>query len=155
MATTTVKGNRRVAEKELRRLLRMLDTGEHVDPTHATVREWLLQWLDTVRQEVSPKSFERYQEIVSNFLAPALGNLSLVKLAPSHIQVAYNRWATGGRLDGKDGGLSPRTRRHIHRILRSALARAVEHQLLARNPADIFKKAPAQNRAPPHGNAQR
>jgi integrase len=77
---------------------------------------------------------------VSNFLAPALSNLPLVKLAPSHIQVAYNRWATGGRLDGKDGGLSPRTRRHIHRILRSALARAVEQQLLARNPADTFKK---------------
>jgi integrase len=105
-----------------------------------TIREWLLQWLDTVRQEVSPKSFERYQEIVSNFLAPALGNLPLVKVAPSHIQVAYNRWATGGRLDGKEGGLSPRTRRHIHRILRSALARAVEQQLLARNPADTFKK---------------
>ena len=30
-ATTTVKGNRRAAEKELRRLLRTLDTGEHVD----------------------------------------------------------------------------------------------------------------------------
>ena len=140
IATTTVKGNRRAAEKELRRLLRTLDTGEHVDPTGMTVREWLLQWLDTVRQEVSPKSFERYQEIVSNFLTPALGTLSLVKVAPSHIQVAYNRWATGGRLDGKDGGLSPRTRRHIHRILWSALARAVEQQLLARNPADTFKK---------------
>src|SRR5262249_47186094 len=47
---------------------------------------------------------------------------------------------TGGRRDGKAGGLSARTRRHIHRILRSALARAVEQQVLARNPADAFKK---------------
>jgi len=140
ITTATVSGTRRDAERELRRLLRALDTGEHLDPTRMTVREWLNQWLDTVRQEVSPKSFERYQEIVSNFLAPALGNLPLVKLAPSHIQTAYNRWAIGGRLDRKDGGLSPRTRRHIHRILRSALARAVEQQLLARNPADAFKK---------------
>src|SRR5262249_10805320 len=85
IATATVKGNRRAAEKELRRLLRTLDTGEHVDPTHVTVRKWLEQWLETVRQEVSPKSFERYQEIVTNFLIPALGNLPLVKLAPSHI----------------------------------------------------------------------
>jgi hypothetical protein len=64
----------------------------------------------------------------------------LAKLTPTHIQEAYNRWATGGRLDGKEGPLSPRTRRHIHRILRSALARAVENQLLARNPADVFKR---------------
>jgi integrase len=138
--TTTVKGKRRTAEKELRRLLRTLDTGEHVDPSRMTVRQWLTTWLATVREEVAPKSHERYSEIVENFLVPALGNLPLVKLAPSHIQEAYNFWATGGRRDGKSGGLSARTRRHIHRILRSALARAVEQQLLARNPADAFRK---------------
>ena len=49
MATTTVKGNRRAAEKELRRLLRTLDDGSHVDPTRITVRQWLVSWLDAVR----------------------------------------------------------------------------------------------------------
>jgi integrase len=140
MATVTVKGDRRVAEKELRRLLRTLDDGSHVDPSRITVRQWLVGWLAAVREEVSPKSYERYSEIAENFLMPALGNLLLTKLAPGHIQHAYNAWATGGRRDGKDGGLSPRTRRHMHRILNSALARAVEQQVLARNPADAFKK---------------
>ena len=105
-----------------------------------TVRQWLVAWLAAVREEVSPKSHERYSEIAENFLMPALGNLPVTKLAPSHIQQAYNEWATGGRRDGKEGGLSPRTRRHIHRILNSALARAVEQLVLARNPADAFKK---------------
>jgi hypothetical protein len=76
MATTTVKGNRRAAEKELRRLLRTLDTGEHVDPTRLTVREWLMAWLGAVREEVSPKSHERYSEIVENFLVPRIGRLA-------------------------------------------------------------------------------
>ena len=138
--TTTVRGKRRDAEKELRRLLGMVDTGKHVDPTRMTLRTWLAKWLETVQQEVSPRTYERYGEIVKNFLIPALGNLALVKLAPSHIQEAYNRWAKGGRLDGKYGGLSPLTRRYIHVILKSALTRAVEQQLLARNPADAFKK---------------
>ena len=71
---------------------------------------------------------------------PALGNLPLTKLTPSNIQKAYNGWATGGRRDGKEGPLAPRTRRHIHRISNSALARAVEQQVLARNPADVFRK---------------
>ena len=57
-ATATVKGNRRAAEKELRRLLRTLDTGEHVDPSRMTVRQWLTTWLGTVREEISPKSHE-------------------------------------------------------------------------------------------------
>jgi integrase len=139
-ATATVKGNRRAAEKELRRLLRTLDTGEHVDPTRLTVRQWLIAWLASVRTEVSPKSHERYSEIVANYLLQELGALAMSKLAPVHIQAAYAKWAAGGRRDGKSGGLSPTTRRHIHRILKSALARAVEQQVIARNPADAFKK---------------
>jgi hypothetical protein len=79
VATTTVKGNHRAAEKELRRLLRTLDTGEHVDPSRITVCEWLTTWLTAVREEVAPKSHERYAEIVRNFLAPALGNMPLHK----------------------------------------------------------------------------
>ena len=140
IATATVRGTRKDAEKELRRLLRSLDTGEHVDPNRITVREWLETWLGAARSEVAPKTHERYGEIVNHFLAPALGNLQLAKLAPVHIQEAYNRWAASGRRDGKPGGLSPQTRRHIHRILSTALTRAVEQQVLARNPCDVFKK---------------
>jgi integrase len=140
IATSTVRGDRKDAEKELRRLLRTLDVGEHVDPSRLSVRQWLEQWLETVRAEVSPKTHERYGEIVRNFLIPAFGNVALTKLVPAQIQAAYNTWAAGGRRDGKPGGLSPQTRRHIHRILRTALSRAVEQQVLARNPADVFKK---------------
>jgi integrase len=140
VVTCTVRGSRKDADKELRRLLRTIDTGEHIDPHKMTVRQWLDTWLDAVKAEVAPKSHERYREIVENFLVPALGALALTKLAPSHIQTAYNGWASAGRRDGKDGGLSPRTRRHLHRLLKSALSRAVEQQLLARNPADAFKK---------------
>jgi len=138
--TTTVRGDRRAAERELRRLLRTLDTGEHVDPTRMTVREWLTTWLAAKREELSPKSHERYSEIVNNFLLPELGALIITKLAPAHIQSAYTKWASEGRRDCKPGGLSPRTRRHFHRILKSALTRAVEQQVLVRNPADAFKK---------------
>jgi integrase len=97
-------------------------------------------WLNTIRSEISPKAHERYSEIVRGYLIPALGQLHLAKLAPVHIQPAYNAWDVGGRRDGKPGGLSPLTRRYIHVILRAALSRAVEPQLIARNPADVFKK---------------
>src|SRR5229473_7373442 len=56
MANVTVRGTRKDAEKELRRLLRSVDTGEHVDPTRVTVREWLATWLAAIREEVSPKT---------------------------------------------------------------------------------------------------
>src|SRR3974390_2243351 len=105
-----------------------------------TVREWLAAWLRAVRQEVSPKSDERYSEIIENFLVPELGALPIAKLTVVHISTAYTRWATEGRRDGKPGGLSPQSRRHIHRILRAALGRAVEQQVIARNPADVLAR---------------
>src|SRR6516165_195497 len=130
-ATTTVRGTRKDAERELTRLLRTADTGEHVDPSRMTVRQWLETWLDTIRAEISPKTHESYAEIVRCYLIPALGSNRIDRLAPPQIQKAYNAWT---RQDGKP--LSPLTRRYIHVILKSSLGRAVEQQSLARNPAD-------------------
>lgn len=140
VVTATVTGTRKDAERELRRRLHAIDTGEHVDPHRITVAKWLADWLASVRGEVAPKTFERYGEVVNGYLSPALGNLLLSKLSSAHIQKAYNGWADGGRRDGKTGPLAPRTRRHIHRILNAALSRAVEQQLLSRNPADALKR---------------
>src|ERR1051326_5664740 len=139
--TTTVRStSRKEVERELRRRLRTIDTGEHVDPTRITVRDWLSTWLGAVRQEGSPKTHERYSELIQNFLAPALGHLPIQKLAPAHIQAVYNELATGKRRDGRPGGLSSRTRRQIHAVLSSALTRAVEQQLIAHNPGEAFRR---------------
>ncbi len=128
------------AKKELRRLLRTQDIGEHVDPTRLTVGDYLTSWLAAVRQEISLKTHERYAELVRHFLIPVLGKVPLGKLAVAHVQNLYSALADGGRRDGKPGGLAPRTRRQIHAILRSALGRAVEDGVLARNPCEVFKK---------------
>jgi integrase len=111
-------------------LLRSVDTGEHVDPTKITTGEWLGLWVDTTKAEVSPKTNERYAEIVRCYLLPAIGRIQLQRLTPTDIQRGYNNFTRSP---------SPRTRRHIHRILKSALARAVEQQALARNPANSLR----------------
>src|SRR5690242_4424281 len=120
LATTTIHGSRKDAERELRRLLRSLDIGEHVDPGRMTVRQWLARWLATIKPEVAARTHENYSAILRNRLIPALGNLPLTKLAPAHIQNAYTEWAADGRQDGKSGALAPETRRLIHRVLNAA-----------------------------------
>jgi integrase len=141
-ATATVCGTRKDAQRELRSRLTALDENRHTDPSRLTVGQWLETWLNSIREEVSPKTHERYGELVRHFLVPELGGLPLQKLTSVSIQAAYTKWSTEGRRDGKSGGLSPRTRRHIHRVLFAALSRATEHDppLLSRNPAAIFKK---------------
>src|SRR5262249_2255161 len=73
------------------------------------------------------------------YLVPGLGGLALQRLTPSDIQRAYNSFTRKP---------SPRTRRNIHRMLRSALARAVEQQALARNPTDALVRLPKVERKP-------
>jgi integrase len=104
-----------------------------------TVREWLDLWVATTRAEVAPKTHERYAEIVRVYLIPGLGHIRLQRLAPADIQRAYNEFPRDP---------SPRSRRHIHRILKSALKRAVEQQALARNPADAITRLPKVERQP-------
>jgi plasmid stabilization system protein ParE len=98
-----------------------------------SVADWLKLWLASTKIEVSPKTHERYAEIVRCYLIPGLGTIGLQRLAPSDITRAYASF---------ERKPSPRTRRHIHRILKSALARAVEQQALTRNPADALKRLP-------------
>lgn len=84
---------------------------------------------------MSPKSHERYCEIVRKNIVPLLGDAILSKLEAMAIAEAYARARVSGRRDGT-GGLSPRTVHHMHRILKSALSKAVHWRMLLRNPAD-------------------
>ena len=104
MATATVRGTRKDAERELTRLLRTVDTNEHVDSNRMTVGAWLAHWLDTVRAEVSPKTHERYAEIIKSYLIPAFGKIALVKLTPTAV-VELNRAVAVGFADGPQAGL--------------------------------------------------
>jgi integrase len=137
--TVTFKGTRKEAQGELRRILKALNTSDYVEPSKMTTADYLKQWIATIKSQVSPKTHDRYAEIIRNSLVPTFGSHLLNKLSPAIIQSAYNAWETSGRKDGKKGGLSPRTRLHIHRIFSSALKHAVQLQLIARNPADSVK----------------
>ena len=78
------------AERELTKLLHELDTGGYVEPHKLSVAEYLECWLaDYVAHAVSPKTAERYTEIVRRHLVPALGGVPLTKLSPLLIQDYY------------------------------------------------------------------
>src|SRR5262249_23487589 len=51
----------------------------------------------------------------------------------------YATLASGGRRDGKPGGLKPGTLKLVHCVLRASLARAVEDKALAISPLHGFK----------------
>jgi integrase len=127
------KGNKRGAQVEAARLISEAARGTAIDPTKATLREYLQRWLDHMVTQVSPRSHENYSEVVRINIVPALGNVAMAKLQPEQIAKAYSDALTTGRKTG--GGLSPRMVVMMHRTLSQALKQAVIWKLLPGNPA--------------------
>jgi len=132
IAYKTVKGTRKDAEREKRRLMTAIDKGIHVDPTALTVGAYLDSWLDDVAPaSVAPKALERYRGLCRNQIRPYLGEKQLQKLRPADVAA----WLQAlGRTE-----ISVRSIRHAHGVLRTALAHAAAVEIVERNVATVIK----------------
>jgi integrase len=129
------RGTKRAAQVECARLVSELNGGTYIDPSKVTLAEFLDRWLAHMRAQLSPRAFERYDEIARKSIVPLLGGVMLTKLRPAAISAAYSKALSEGRRD-RQGGLSPSTVSYFHRILKHALKQAIRWQLIAINPAD-------------------
>ena len=67
----SVRGTKKDAERELARLMNEINLGAYVEPSRMLVRDYLDQWLkDYAEQSVSPKTRERYWEIIEGHYCP-------------------------------------------------------------------------------------
>jgi integrase len=147
----TIKGTRREAQQELRRLLRTADTGSHVAPGKVTLKEWIEQWLamgapGRRRQEVGRRSLVRYGQLLRCHVIPALGHRPLQQLRAAEIGALY------ASLESK--GLAKQTIHHAHTVLGACLHAATvgESKLLAVSPMGDLLKRPSPGEAD-HGVA--
>jgi integrase len=128
--TATFRGTKTDANKELRRLLGLVDTGQHATSGTMTLGAWLDRWLGFCDEEKAGHSADRYRFMVEAYISPGIGHHRLDRLTPGIISAFYS--AVKGR---RGGPLGPRTRQQIHTCLSSALKRAVKLRLIAFNPA--------------------
>lgn len=128
------KGTKRDAEIELAKLVAAASKGETVDPSKITVAEFLDRWeRDWATGNVSPKTLERYSELMRMHVRPRIGVRRLQKLRMVDLNDLYATLQRDGR--GAAGGLAARTVGHVHRVLHGALARAVDWGLVQQNVA--------------------
>jgi integrase len=114
-----------------------IERGEWVQPTRQTLNAFLDTWLAGV-QEANQRTREHYRSVLKLYVRPALGDLRLDQVS---------RAAVKAMIAGlTDRGLSPRTARYAHAVLRLALNSAVEDRLLIANPAIGRKLLPPLRR---------
>lgn len=131
----TIRGTKREAQAELRRILHEVETGQYAKPTKLTVADFLRRWLrDYASTSVTGTTFERYEGIVEQHLIPALGGIELSKLQPIQVQEYYRKAQESGGAGG--GRLSSTTVHQHHAVLHKALRCAVRWRLLTVNVCD-------------------
>lgn len=132
IAYATVRGTRADAEREMRRLLTAIDRGVAVEPSRLTVAQFMERWLTVLAPEnVAPKALERYAGLVRHQINPYLGPVQIQKLRPATVQEWLRTLAKTG--------ISSRSVRHAHGVLRSALSYAAGEEIIERNVASMVR----------------
>jgi integrase len=127
----TVKGGKKAAQAELRRLLSAIDEGRLIEPSKTTLAQFLDRWESWAATQVARKTLERYCELLRHHVRPHLGSASIQKLRPVNFAELY------GRLQQEKpagAGLAPRTVGHVHRLLHRIFGHAVKWGVIAINP---------------------
>ena len=111
----------------------------YAEPNKIIVSQLLDTWLNvSIKESVKNTTWLSYEVMIRKHINPAIGGIKLMQLTTSHLQKLYNEKMKGGRADGKEGGLSPRTVRYIHQVIFGALEHAKETKppLITVNVAD-------------------
>jgi integrase len=122
------------ARKELRRLIKSADDGQHVAPDKLTLTAWVDRWVALLRRGdmdkprrglVNARTLERYEDLMRVHVLPTLGKRPLQRITPSEIDALYTKM---------EQHLAPGTVRFAHAVLGACLAVAVRKGLLVSNP---------------------
>ena len=118
------------------RLIAAHNAGTLVEPNKLTVADYMRVWIDMAESlSLSPKTAERYRQLIERQIVPHLGRHALQKLKAAHVADWHAKLLREGGHEG--GPLAPRTVGHAHRVLHNGLADAMRRELITRNPAAL------------------
>lgn len=109
----------------------------HSIESETLFEEAFLEWLRLYKSPPTrkPSTYASYIDTYNTHFGPAFGGMPLYQITQDVIQEYYQiKQLNGGRMDGKKGGLSPKTIRNHHMILKDFFAYAIGKYKLPGNP---------------------
>lgn len=129
---------RKEAERALAEAVKAINDGAYVQPSRETIGAFLEnEWLPAVAARLRPSTLASYRTIVRVQIVPRIGGTPLQALTPATLNRLYGELQRSGRSKGAGGGLSARSVRLTHAVIRKALADAVRWGKVVRNVADL------------------
>jgi integrase len=126
--------------------------GNYVAPTRQTFEEFSAEWMEARRSRLRPSTLASYADLFRDHVNPRVGHIWLPKLTAAHLDALYGELLASGRRYGT-GGLSPRTVRYVHTVIRAALQTAFRWGRVARNVADLAEPPTVAKTEARHWNA--
>lgn len=133
----TVRGSRRDAERARSALLVEVDEGRHAAAAPERFEDLVERWLAVKRTAVEGRTVEGYEWVARRYVLPVLGARTVASLRAFDLDALYG--------DLHASGLSPRTVRLCHTVVRQSLEQARRWGLVARNVA-VDASPPPQRR---------
>lgn len=133
-----VKGNKYKATDFSNKLIAEYEEKETSKaPADILFTNYLMQWLEKKKNKVELTIWEGYRNSTIKHLIPYFENLGLTlnQLKPKHFVDYYDFKFSGGRLDGKSGGLSNKSIKEHSIVIKNALNNAVIEETICKNPA--------------------
>ena len=131
--TTTVRGNRAEAERELATMVASARAVRTVG-VRSPVSELLEAWFAVAEAGWAPTTVRQTRSVLDRYLHPHLGHLVVGEVTPAVIDASHATLRRGGGVKGQP--LSPGTLARVHVVLRSALAQAMRWGWIWDNPAE-------------------
>lgn len=133
-----VHGSLRQAQTYLTKRLHERALRRSVEDVQVTVDAFLDHWLNVAKTKLREKTYRDYKAMLRRYIRPPIGSKIMAVLSPLDIQDIYQQLI--------DRGLSARTIRYTHAILRSALRQAVRWHLLVSDPTQGVQLPRLQSR---------
>jgi integrase len=125
----TIHGTLRDAQAYLSRSQRDRDLGVFFEPSRMSLDGYLDKWLETAaKPKLRAKTHRDYEALLRRYVRPVLGSRPVSRIEPLEIQGLY--------ADMQERGLSARTVRFTHAVMRAALHQAVKWRLILQNPCE-------------------
>ncbi|MBT3391641.1 MAG: site-specific integrase [Chloroflexi bacterium] len=115
------------AQNWLQEMQYQLRRGFDLEGSQITLGEYLQQWLDAKSVSARETTIYQYRLQVKNHIIPYLGDVPLQDLHLARIERFYTELIASG--------VGVRTVRYVHGVLHRALEKAMQYDLVIRNPA--------------------
>jgi integrase len=118
------------AQNALDEFVYQLNLKHKYEPHRIKLKDYLYQWLTDKIGQIESSTYTTYKYVISNNINNELGDYYIQELTPRLIQNFINK-------QHQEKGLHPESIRKIHTIIKSALQRAEDWDMISKNPSKV------------------